>query len=358
MSKINIKQILSFAAQNEVSDVHFQVGVPPIVRHNGQLIPVKHPPLTEEDTQYIGQVLSGVEDAETFRKEMREYDGSYSLSGVARFRVNVFRQNSKYAAVLRVIPLKTRSFQELNLPDVFERIADLRRGLVLITGATGNGKSTTLAAILNHVNKNRRAHIVTIEDPIEYLFVNEQAIISQREVGSDTDSFATALRSALRQDPDIIMVGELRDLQTVDTCLKAAETGHMVMASIHTPDVLRTLGRLLGYFPPEEQMTVRQRLSENLMAIISLRLLINIEGTGLIPACEIMMVNKTIEMCIKYPEKTGEILKHVAKNRDFGMQTFDQHLIDLVKAKKISMDEAMIAADQAEQLERDLTLGI
>lgn len=358
MPKINIKQILSFAAQNEVSDVHFQVGVPPIVRHNGQLIPVKHPPLTEEDTQFVGQTFSGIEDAETFRREIREYDGSYSLSGVARFRVNIFRQNSKYAAVLRVIPLKTRSFQELNLPDVFERIADLRRGLVLITGATGNGKSTTLASILNHVNRNRRAHIVTIEDPIEYLFVNEQAIISQREVGSDTENFATALRSAMRQDPDIIMVGELRDLQTVDTCLKAAETGHMVLASIHTPDVLRTLGRLLGYFPPEEQITVRQRLSENLMAIISLRLLINIEGTGLIPACEIMMVNKTIEMCIKYPEKTGEILKHVAKNRDFGMQTFDQHLIDLVKAKKISMDEAMIAADQAEQLERDLTLGI
>lgn len=358
MPQINIKQILSFAAQNEVSDVHFQVGVPPIVRHNGQLIPVKHPPLTEEDTQFVGQTLSGIEDEETFRREIREYDGSYSLSGVARFRVNIFRQNSKYAAVLRVIPLKTRSFQELNLPDVFERIADLRRGLVLITGATGNGKSTTLASILNHINRNRRAHIVTIEDPIEYLFVNEQAIISQREVGSDTESFATALRAAMRQDPDIIMVGELRDLQTVDTCLKAAETGHMVLASIHTPDVLRTLGRLLGYFPPEEQITVRQRLSENLMAIISLRLLINIEGTGLIPACEIMMVNKTIEMCIKYPEKTGEILKHVAKNRDFGMQTFDQHLIDLVKAKKISMDEAMIAADQAEQLERDLTLGI
>lgn len=354
----NYKQVLNFAAQNEVSDVHFQVGVPPIVRHNGQLIPVKHRPLTEEDTVYLGQVLTGIEDKSKFLQDIKEFDGSYALSGVARFRVNVFRQNSKYAAVLRVIPLKVRSLTELNLPSVLEKIAELRRGLILVTGATGNGKSTTLAALLNQVNKTRRAHIVTIEDPIEYLFPSEMSVVSQREVGPDTDSFATALRSALRQDPDIIMVGELRDLQTVDTCLKAAETGHLVMASIHTPDVLRTLGRLLSYYPPEEQMTVRQRLSENLMAIVSLRLLINIEKTGLLPACEIMMVNKTIEMCIKYPEKTGEILKHISKNRDSGMQTFDQHLLDLVKAKSISMDEAMIAADQAEQLERDLTLGI
>ena len=199
---------------------------------------------------------------------------------------------------------------------------------------------------------------MTIEDPIEFLFLNKQAIISQREVGTDTESFATALRAALRQDPDIIMVGELRDLQTVDTCLKAAETGHMVMASIHTPDVLRTLGRLLGYFPSEEQLLVRRRLAENLMAIISLRLLVNIEGTGLLPACEIMLVNKTIEMCVKNPEKTGEILKYMAKNRDIGMQTFDQHLVDLVKAKKITLDEAKIAYHQPDQLERDLTLGM
>ncbi len=358
MQKINLKQILSFAAQKEVSDVHFQAGVPPLVRHNSQLIPIKHRSLTEEDTLHIGQVLTGIEDEEKFKKEIKEYDGSFSLSGVARFRVNVYRQNTKYAAVLRVIPFKIRDFKELNLPSVFERISDIRRGLVLITGATGNGKSTTLAAMINYINKSRRTHIVTIEDPIEYLFENDQSIISQREVGSDTDSFATALRAALRQDPDIIMVGELRDLQTVDTCLKAAETGHLVLASIHTPDVMRTLGRLLGYFPPEEQITVRQRLSENLMGIVSLRLLVNIERTGLLPACEVMLVNKSIEMCIKYSEKTDEILKHVSKNRDVGMQTFDQHLIELVKAKKISMDEAMLAAEQAEQLERDITLGI
>jgi twitching motility protein PilT len=358
MIKININPILGFAAQREVSDVHFQVGVPPMVRHNGQLIPLKHNPLTEEDTINIGKLLSGIDDDERFKREIKEYDGSFSIPGVARFRVNVFRQNSKYAAVLRVIPFKVRNFNELNLPPTIEKVLTANRGLILVTGATGNGKSTTLAAMINHINHNRRLHIVTIEDPIEYLFQNELSIISQREVGSDTESFNTALRSALRQDPDVIMVGELRDHETVDTCLKAAETGHLVMASIHTPDVMRTLGRLLSYFPPDEQNNVRQRISENLVGIISLRLLVNIEKNGLLPACEVMLINKTIEMCIKTPEKTAEIPKHMAKNRDFGMQTFDQHLLDMVREKKVSMEEAMNAADENEQLERDLTLEI
>jgi twitching motility protein PilT len=354
----NLNSILSFAAQKEVSDVHFQVGVPPIVRHNGQLISLKHPPLTEEDTCSLGKFLTKIEDEEKFKREVKEHDGSFSLPGVARFRANVFRQNNKYAVVLRVIPYKIRGFSQLNLPPSIEKISTMSRGLVLVTGATGMGKSTTLAAMINYINKNRRSHIVTIEDPIEFLFDSEQSIVSQREVGTDTDSFTTALRSALRQDPDIIMVGELRDLETVDTCLKAAETGHLVMASIHTPDVMRTLGRLLSYFPPEEQMTVRQRIAENVVAIISQRLLINIEKNGLIPACEIMLANKTIEMCIKNPEKTAELPKYMFKSKDLGMQTFDQNLIDLVKAKKISMEEAMVAAEEAAQLERDLTLEV
>lgn len=358
MLETNLDSILCFAAQKGVSDVHFQVGVPPMVRHNGQLIPLKHPALTEKDTRMIGKLFTGIEDEKKFRREIKEYDGSFSLPGTARFRVNVFRQNNKYAAVLRVIPYKIRNFSQLNLPKILEKISAIKRGLILVTGATGMGKSTTLSAMINHINKNRRTHIVTIEDPIEFLFDNELSVISQREVGADTDSFATALRSALRQDPDVIMVGELRDLETVDTCLKAAETGHMVMASIHTPDVMRTLSRLLSYFSPEEQMNVRQRISENLMAIISLRLLVNIEKNGLIPACEIMLASKSIEMCIKNPEKTGEIPMHMAKNKDLGMQTFDQHLLDLVKAKRISMEEAVVAAEEAEQLERELTLEI
>ncbi len=358
MIKQSLNTILNFAAQKEVSDIHFQVGVPPMVRHNGQLISLKHPALTEEDTCELGRFLTKIDDEEKFRKEIKEYDGSFSLPGVARFRVNVFRQNGKYAAVLRVIPLKVRSFEELNLPPIIEKISAVQRGLILVTGATGNGKSTTLASLINHINKTRRTHIVTIEDPIEFLFENEMSIVSQREVGNDTESFTRALRSALRQDPDIIMVGELRDLETIDTCLKAAETGHIVMASIHTPDVMRTLGRLLSYFPPEEQMTVRQRIAENLMAIVSLRLLVNIEKTGLIPAVEIMLASKTIEMCLKNPEKTEEIPKYMFKSKDLGMQTFDQHLMELVKSKKISMEVATAAAEEAEQLERGLTLEI
>lgn len=356
MPIVNLSQILTFAAEKGSSDIHFQVGAPPLLRHHGELFPLKHPPLSEEDLVAIAQTLAKYPDAEKFKQEVRDYDGSFALANVARFRVNVFRQNGRFAAVLRLIPFKPRTFQELNLPKVLEKIASLKRGLILVTGATGNGKSTTLAAIINHINQKRRAHIITIEDPIEYLFEKNLSVISQREIGPDTESFASALRAAMRQDPDVLMVGELRDYQTIDTCLKAAETGHLVMASIHTSDVLRTVNRLLSYFPAEEQPAVRQRLAENLVAVVSQQLLPSLDKTGLVPACEILLANKTIEMCLKNPDKTNEILAHVAKNRDLGMQTFDQHLIDLVKARKISMDDAMLAAEQAEQLERDMTL--
>jgi twitching motility protein PilT len=356
MPVVNLSQILTFAAEKGASDIHFQVGAPPLLRHHGELFPLRHPPFSEEDMAVIGQTLAKYDDSEKFKKEVKDYDGSFALANVARFRVNVYRQNGRYAAVLRLIPFKPRTFEELNLPKVLEKIAALKRGLILVTGATGNGKSTTLAAIINHINQKQRAHIITIEDPIEYLFEKNLSVISQREIGPDTESFASALRAAMRQDPDVLMVGELRDHQTVDTCLKAAETGHLVMASIHTPDVMRTLNRLLGYFPAEEHPSMRQRLSENLVSIISQQLLPSLDKTVMFPACEIMLVNKTIEMCLKSPEKTNEILQHMAKNRDLGMQTFDQHLIELVKARKISMDDAMLASEEAEQLERVMTI--
>jgi twitching motility protein PilT len=356
MAEVNLKNILSFAVQKNASDIHFQVGEPPVIRLQGEMIHIKHPPLTVDDLVSIGQQLTGIRDRENFRKEIREYDGSFELADIARFRVNVYRQKGRYAAVLRVIPFEIRSFTELNLPPVLGRISDLRCGLVLVTGATGMGKSTTLAAMINHINKTRHCHIVTIEDPIEFIFKNNSSIISQREVGTDTESFDTALRGALRQDPDVIMVGELRDIQTVDTCLKAAETGHLVMGSIHTPDVLRTFGRLLGFFPPEEQQNLRQRLSENLMAVISLKLLINKEGTAMLPACEVLIVNKTIEVCIKNPEKTHEVPKYMEKNKDLGMQTFDQHLVELVESNKITLAEAKNASFHPDQLERNMTI--
>ena len=356
MPKINLKTILTFAVQKNASDIHLQVGEPPILRLQGELIHIKHPPLTDEDMLAIGMNLTGMTDPGMFQKEIREYDGSFQLDDLSRFRVNVFRQNGRYAVVMRVIPLEIRSFADLNLPPVLSRISDLRCGLILVTGATGMGKSTTMAAMINHINHTRHCHIVTIEDPIEFIYKNKSAIISQREVGIDTDSFNTALRSAMRQDPDLIMVGELRDLQTVDTCLKAAETGHLVMGSIHTPDVLRTFGRLIGIFPTEEHQNLRQRLAENLMAIVSLKLLVNKEGTNLVPACEVLIVNKTIEVCIKNPEKTVEIPKYMEKNKDLGMQTFDQHLVEMVEANKITLAEAKNASFHPDQLERNLTI--
>jgi len=349
-------QILRVASQHKVSDIHFQVGSPPLLRHRGELVPAKHEPLTAEDTTHVAQHLSGIQDPEHFAKEVREMDGTFALPEVGRFRFNVFRQRGQFAAVLRVIPLEVLEFEALGLPDSLERIANLRRGLVLVTGATGNGKSTTLAAIIEHINRNRRAHVVTIEDPVEFLFDNKKAIVSQREVGSDTESFKSALRSALRQDPDVIMVGELRDHETVDICLKAAETGHLVLSTIHTADPVRTIGRLLGFFPPEEQPGIRQRVAENLMAVVSMRLLPRAEGTDQVPASEIMLVTRTIQECIRNPEKTEEIAEHIARNRDLGMQTFNQCLVGLVRAGAVTLDAAKMASTQPEELERDLTV--
>jgi twitching motility protein PilT len=353
---VNVQQILTFAVQNKVSDIHFQAGAPPLLRRKGELIAVKHAPLSEEDALAIAQHLVGMTDTAEFKREVREWDGTFMLPGVSRFRVNVFRQKGQYAAVLRAIPLKTDDFASLGLPDSLERIANLRRGLVLVTGATGNGKSTTMAAVIDHINRHRRVHIITIEDPIEFLFDHGLSVVSQREVGSDTDSFRTALRAALRQDPDVIMVGELRDHETVDICLKAAETGHLVLTSVHTPDAMRTIGRLLAYFPPDEQEGVRKRLAENLVAIVSLRLLQTAEG-GSIPATEIMFVTRTIEECLKDPAKTEEITQHVARNRDLGMQTFNQSLAELVRAGKVAVDVAKAASSQPEELERDLMVS-
>ncbi|MCM2256960.1 MAG: PilT/PilU family type 4a pilus ATPase [Vicinamibacteria bacterium] len=352
---VNFNQILTFAAQQKVSDLHFQPGSPPVLRRRGELIPVKHPPLTEEDTAYVAQHLVGMPDADQFRREVKDWDGTFALPNVGRFRVNVFRQRGRFSAVLRVIPLQPLSFDALGLPvPAMERIGRLQRGLVLVTGATGNGKSTTIASLIHNINTTRRAHVVTIEDPIEFLFENQSSLISQREVGSDTESFKTALRAALRQDPDVIMVGELRDHETVDICLKAAETGHLVLSTIHTQDAARTVGRLLGYFPPEEHASVRQRLAENLMAVISLRLLASKSGTAQVPACEIMMVTRSIEECIKNAERTDEIPGFIARSRDMGMQTINQSLVDLVRAERISMETAKMASSKPEELERDL----
>jgi twitching motility protein PilT len=253
-----------------------------------------------------------------------------------------------------VIPLQIRSFEELNLPGQLRDLALLQRGYVLVTGATGMGKSTTLATMIEEVNRVRKAKIVTIEDPIEFVFTHDKSIITQREIGTDTASFPDALRGALRQDPDVIMVGEMRDLETVDTSLKAAETGHVVFSSIHTSDVASTVNRLVSFFPPEEQLQVRARLAENLQAIVSLRLLPNKKQTGRVPAVEIMRSTRSIQECIKDPAKTSEITEYITRGER--MQTFDQHLLDLLRANKISVETALSAASNPADFRTKLAL--
>jgi twitching motility protein PilT len=288
--------------------------------------------------------------------EFNEVDLAYELASEGRFRVNISRQRRCFNVVLRVIPPQIRTFEELNLPSVLRDLAQMRRGYVLITGATGMGKSTTLATMIEEVNRVRKAKIVTIEDPIEFVFKHDKSIITQREIGTDTADFPDALHAALRQDPDVIMVGEMRDLETVDTSLKAAETGHLVFSTIHTNDVTSTVNRLVSFFPTEEQLQVRARLAENLKAVVSLRLLVNKKETGRVPAIEVMRTTRSIQECIKDPARTGELVDFMARGRSERMQTFDQHLFDLVRANKITVESALAAASNPTDFQTRLSL--
>jgi twitching motility protein PilT len=356
MKPETFNQFLAIAVQNKASDVHLQVGEQPLFRINGQLTQVKYHPLTPDEMTSIVKTLAGEERFENELRAKDEFDVSYEIANSGRFRVNVYKQRGYYGAVLRVVPLEIKSFEELKLPAVMTKVANLRRGLVLASGATGNGKSTTVASIIEHINRTRKTHIVTIEDPVEFLFKNKMSVISQREVGSDTASFQDALRAAMRQDPDVIYVGEMRDRETVDIALKAAETGHLVISTIHTPDAQRTIGRLIGFFPVEEHPTVRARLAQNLMAIVSLRLLMSTNGGGRLPAVEVMLVTRSIEECIRNPEKGADMMQFIQKGRELGMQTFDQHLVELLRAGKISHDSARLAATNPAEMELMLTI--
>ncbi|MFC2173054.1 type IV pilus twitching motility protein PilT [Acidobacteriota bacterium] len=357
MDQTTFNKLLAMGVRKGVSDIHLQVGYPPLFRYNGNLVEVKFQELMPSDTEELARFLLEARGISLEEKTNEEFDISYGIEGTGRFRVNIFLQRETYAVVLRVLPHEIRNFAELNLPTVLEQISNIRRGLILVTGATGMGKSTTLAAIIDQINRTRRSHIITIEDPIEFLFKHEKSVISQREIGNDTLDYKTALRAAMRQDPDVIMVGELRDNVTMDICLKAAETGHLVMSSVHTTDVPKTIGRVISFFPPEEQSMVRLRLSENLMGVASLRLLINKAGTGRVPAVEIMRVTRSIQECIKHPDRIHEIKDHIEKGKsEYGMQTFDQHLVDLFKKGMISQDVARFAASSPSEFERALTL--
>jgi twitching motility protein PilT len=354
MDREKLYRLLRLGIEKGASDIHFQVGYLPLYRFNGDLVELRYKVLTEKDTEAIARILTEADNKKF--DDFNELDLAFELPSEGRFRVNISRQRRFCNIVLRVIPLQIRTFEELNLPSTLRDVARLQRGYVLVTGSTGMGKSTTLATMIEEINHTRKAKIVTIEDPIEFVFTHDKSIITQREVGTDTTSFPDALRAALRQDPDCIMVGEMRDQTTVDTSLKAAETGHLVLSSIHTSDVQSTINRLVSFFPAEEQLQVRARLAENLAAIVSLRLLPTKKQNSRVPAVEVMRSTRSLQECIKDPAKTGEISGFIARGRGEMMQTFDQHLLDLLRANKISVETALTAASNPTDFRTKLAL--
>ena len=354
--------VLRKAIELGASDVHITAGNPFRVRINGQIRALQGtPPLTPSDTEAIARrILLGSKratpaDVEQQLRELRDLDCSYGLAGAGRFRVNICSQRGSIALVLRNIPMRIPNFDELGLPAVLGQISQAERGLILVTGVTGSGKSTTMAAMLDLINRTRNLKIVTIEDPIEYLHKDARSTVLQREVGSDTESFAKAMRAALRQDPDVVMVGEMRDRETIDIALKAAETGHVVLSTLHTSDVVKTIQRVIGVYDLSEMAAARLRLAENLQAIIAQRLIPRADGGGRLPAVEVMRTTLAIRESIISPEKTDLIRDLVQRGTDqYGMQTFDQHLRQLYLSQLITYETARAAATSPADFERNL----
>ncbi len=345
MTPEEFHKILRYAVEMRASDVHLKVPAPPSFRIDGVMRAIQVRPLRPDDTLAIAEHVVLAARLGVRPDEISDLDLAYSCPGVGRFRVNIFRQRGSLSLVLRTISERPPTFEDLGLPPVLRKVADQPRGMVLVTGATGSGKTSTLAAIIHHINQTRPVHIITIEDPIEFLHSNAKAWISQREVGTDTRDFTVALRAALRQDPDVILLGEIRDHETADIALKAAETGHLVLSTVHTPDAAKTIDRLMALFPPEEQDLVRRRLAENLRATISQRLLQRSDGQGRVAALEIMIVTGTVREWFLDMTKATGIRDIIEKSREqYGMQTFDQCLTDLYRGGLVSLDAAKAAA--------------
>lgn len=325
------------------SDLHLKVGNPPVMRINGALHILKElPRLRREDTVSIASQILNKKQKALFNEDF-EIDFAYSVPGLGRFRCNAFLQRGSVGVVFRAIPMTIKTVEELRLPLVLNQIALEPRGLVLVTGITGSGKTTTLAAMIQHINQNRDVHIITIEDPIEYMHRDQRALINQREVGGDTKGFSVALRSALRQDPDVILVGEMRDKETIETAITAAETGHLVMSTLHTADAMGTINRIISMFPAYQQGQIRLELAEVLKASLSMRLVRKKDGKGRVPAVEVLVVTDIIRQCILDDEKTMKIPEHIEAGRSqYGMQSFDQALFDLFRQDLIAYDEALV----------------
>jgi twitching motility protein PilT len=347
---IKIDDLLRVACSQNASDLHLKVGAFPVMRIGGELHPVENAPrLKPEDTLDMAFSIMSNRQKQRF-KEVSEVDIGYGVSGLGRFRANIFQQRGTVSIVLRVIPDHNKSVAQLGLPPVIEKIAEERRGLILVTGATGSGKSTTLAAMIDCINSTRSGHIVTIEDPIEFLHRDKQSFITQREVDVDTRSFAEALRGALRQDPDVILVGEMRDHETIETALTAAETGHLVLSTLHTLDATETITRVVSSFPSHQQRSVRLQLAGILKAVISMRLLRAAKGAGRVPAIEVLVSTAFIRDHIINEEKTYLIREAIAAGTSqYGMQTFDQSLFHLLQAGLITQEEALHNATNADE---------
>jgi twitching motility protein PilT len=339
---MHINDLLKIAAERRASDLHVKVGSHPVIRVDGQLLPlVELKRLMQEDTIAMAFSMMSSRQKEKFKNNF-EIDFAYSVPGLGRFRCNIFQQRGTVGLVLRVIPVKINSVRELMLPAVIERICEETRGLILCTGTTGSGKSTTLAAMIDYINAHRTEHIITVEDPIEFLHRDKKSIVNQREVEVDTKSFSQALRSALRQDPDVILVGEMRDYETIETALTAAETGHLVLSTLHTMDATETVNRIISVFPPHQQKQIRLQLAAVLKAVISLRLLPRADGLGRVPAAEVMVATNYIKDCIENKEKTKLIKDAIqAGTSQYGMQTFDQSIYILYKNGLITLEEAL-----------------
>ncbi|MEN9826000.1 MAG: hypothetical protein RI953_1745 [Pseudomonadota bacterium] len=346
--RITLQQLLKTQAEQNASDLHISVGTPPQLRIHGDLCPVKVDPLTAADTEALCYSVLTEEQRRLF-EEGREIDLSFSVKGVARFRANIFRQKSAVGGVFRLIPHQIRTFEELNLPQVVAGLCDLNRGLVLVTGATGSGKSTTLAAMIDKINREVPGHILTLEDPIEFSHEHKRCVVNQREVGADTHSITRALKSSLRQDPDVVLIGEMRDFETISAALTIAETGHLVFATLHTNSAVSTINRIIDVFPAHQHNQVRTQLSGTLQGVLSQQLLPCTTG-GRALALEVMIPNAAIRSQIR-EDKIHMVYQSMQMGADkTGMQTLNQNLVTLVQKRSISVDTAMNSAYDPEEL--------
>ena len=340
---MNLNDLLKITFDRGASDLHVKVGVPPILRINGRLAPIEtEKRITQEDALAIAfGIMNSVQ--KTRFKEKNELDMAYGVPGLGRFRVNVFQQRGSVGMVFRSVPTKIMNFEELLLPGVLTKVAQEQRGLILVTGTTGSGKSTSLAAMIDYINTTRTANIITVEDPIEFLHRDKKSIVNQREIGTDTFSFSDALRSALRQDPDVILVGEMRDFETISTALTAAETGHLVLSTLHTVDAAETVNRIITVFPPYQQKQVRMQLASVIKGIVSQRLVARADGNGRVPAVEVLLGTLSVREAIIDEAKTRTLHSIIASGQlHYGMQTFDQSLLGHYKKGVITYDEALL----------------